>query len=236
MAKKRLGKPIVFKRDIRFGKEERIKIAQPPDRPTRLRQRDLVRREFIREDPWWWTEHRRGPYRRAVGIDPQEARAVSEERVRGTLPERIMWLALVRLMRFQPDVDFDFQSSLQGGRIELGGMVADFVFYFMKIIIRVQGPTHAEFLRMRKDEEQRMIMEGMGFTVWDADDATIYNVYSLEQWLREHFNMAGGRGIRGGGGEREGQSSGDEELLDPTLMGLITQGLQDATAKVDRIA
>ena len=51
-----------------------------------------------------------------------------KEQVNGTLPERILYLALIRVMHFSPNADFDFQSSQEGGRLELGGLVADFLF------------------------------------------------------------------------------------------------------------
>jgi len=75
----------------------------------------------------WFTLHKRGPRRSRVGEDPLEARAVPHDYIKGTLPERIVYYYLVNYMKFQAGVDFDFQSSMEGGRIELGGMVVDFL-------------------------------------------------------------------------------------------------------------
>lgn len=230
MAKRRQRRPVVFKRDIRFGKHERIRIPQPPDRPLQLRQKDLVKREFIKEDPHWWTLHRRGPKRERVGEDPLELRAVPKEQVRGTLPERILYLALIRVMHFAVDADFDFQSSLAGGRLELGGIVADFLFPWMRLIIRVQGPTHTEFLRMRKDEEQRAILVSMGFEVWDIEDKVIYDEYMLEDWLRRKFGLRG-RGV-GGGAYAMGEVE-EEPDLDLEYLELIWAGVREAEQKID---
>jgi hypothetical protein len=114
-------------------------------------------------------------------------------------------------MHFSPNADFDFQSSLQGGRLELGGIVADFLFPHMRIIIRVQGPTHTEYRRLAKDEEQRAILEDMGYLVWDLDLKTVYSPPLLEDWHRIKFGLM--KGTRGGG-------FGNEETaeLDPVLL------------------
>lgn len=232
MPTRRKRRPVVFKRDIRFGKQTRIRVPQPMDRPLKLRQSELLREEWIREDPWWWQLHRRGFDRARVGLDPLEARAVPKKRVRGTLPERIMYRALITVMRFQPDADFTFQSSMQGGRMELGGIVADFVFPYLRIIIQVQGPTHNEFLRKRKDEEQQGILESMGFKVYNIEDATVYDEYQLENWLRRTFGY-GGRGLAGGAAERYGE---DEEIeLSAEELEMVLGALDHASEAIDNL-
>lgn len=229
---RRKRRPVVFKRDIRFGKQTRIRIPQTPLRPLKLHQRSLIREEFVREDPWWWQLHRTGVSRKRVGLDPLEARAVPKERVRGSLPERILYRALIAVMRFSPETDFNFQSSLQGGRLELGGMVADFLFFWMRIVIRVQGPGHDEYLRMRKDEEQRDILISMGFEVYDIEDRIIYDEYTLENWLRRTFGLRG----RGGAGSAHGEHSQDDEpVLESEYIELIWAGLQEASQSIDNV-
>ena len=163
-----------------------------------------------------------------------EVRAVPDrDPHKGTLPERILYLALIRIIHLVAGADFDFQSSQQGGRIELGGIVADFLLPNMRIVIRVQGPTHTGFLRGQKDEEQRGILEEMGFRVWDIDDLTIYDVYLLEDWLRRKFDLASGRG---GSGGAFGPHDPDEEVgLDIYLVELIYDGLQAAESKIEAI-
>lgn len=211
MAKRRKKPTVVFRRDIRFGREERIKIPQTPLRPLRLHQRDLVKRELLRPDYWWWSMHRRGPRREDVGGDPREKRAVSKEQVAGTLPERILYKALQRILRMDAGTDFTFQSSLQGGRTEMGGIVADFVFPYLLVVIQVQGPTHGQYLRHVKDNEQRAILEAMGYAVWEIMDYECYDEYILEDWLRRHFLLGKGRGSAYGGAA----ATYDSEEIDP---------------------
>jgi hypothetical protein len=197
-------------RKIRRGRTRRIKIPKVRDRPLKLTKRDVLKPvEMGKESPWWFVGHRRGPLRPWAGNDPLEARAVPETRVRGTLPERIMLKALIELMHFSWNADFTFQSSLQGGRLELGGVVADFVFPHMKVIIRVQGPTHGTFIRKKKDDEQLGILEEMGYVVWDIDTETILNEYELEDWLRRKFGLYTGSHAMGAATEQASWEPGD---------------------------
>ena len=78
--------------------------------------------------------------------------------------------------------------------MELGGIVADFEFPIMMMIINVQGSTHEEFLRQRKDEEQRAILEDMGYKVYELTDIEIYNEPVFEDKMLRIFNMRGGGG------------------------------------------
>jgi hypothetical protein len=179
------------------SRRTRIKIPQPVTRPVDIHGQDLVKKGAKGTDPWWFTGHKRGIKRLNVGDDPLEVRATSKSQIRGTLPERILYKALIDIVHLVPGVDFDFQSSQEGGRQELGGIVADFLFYYMRIIIQVQGPTHTEFLRSRKDEEQREILTSMGYQVYDVEEYTIYNQALFEEWLRRIFNLNLGIGSGG---------------------------------------
>lgn len=164
-----------------FKKEKRIKIPQPVERPIRLISRSIINWLEIQKSPDWHVLHRRGIYRPRVGIDPLEARAVPKEQVRGTLPERIIYKYLIDNF---PGLEFDFQSSLSGGRLELGGIVADFIFPKFMLVLQVQGPTHNDFLRARKDEEQFMILKQMGYEVYPIWEDEIYDEYKLENIMR----------------------------------------------------
>lgn len=193
---------MAYKRPIRTaiyvkaypGVVERIKIPQSPFRPVQIHSKDLMRKE---KDPWWFVLHRKGIYRKKVGEDPREARAVSKDHIRGTLPERIVYKYLTEILKFSPSYDFDFQSSQSGGRLELGGLVADFLFHYMRIVIQVQGSTHSDFLRGRKDEEQKSILTSMGYRVFDIEESVCYNEYQLEEWMRRTFGLALGTGNSG---------------------------------------
>jgi len=173
------------------SKRTRIRIPQPVTRPYSIHARDLINDELLGQSQWWATVHKRGIRRPEVGIDPLEMRAVPHSEVRGTLPERILYKYLVERMHMMPGVDFTFQTSLVGGRIVLGGIVADFMFPLLRIVIQIQGPTHRDFLRMRKDQEQTAILEDFGYKVYGIDDSTVYNAPLFEQTVRRIFDLWG---------------------------------------------
>ena len=102
-------------------------------------------------------------------------------------------------------------SSLQGGRLQLGGLVVDFLFEIMKIALNVQGPTHKGYLRGRKDEEQRNILDSMGYTVYELWEDTIYNEYKLDDEMRRIFWL--GESSGSGYELSEAQSVPQEDLL-----------------------
>ena len=191
----RQGKKTIGIGTVHIGSlQRRIIIPQPEKRPLHLRTRSFIKKELVRRNPWWWIEHRRGlKGRTKIGEDPREMRAIPHSIVKGTLPERIVFLWLIKAY-FVVDIDFSFQSSLSGGRLELGGIVADFIFEPRKMILQVQGPTHDQFLRMRKDEEQKQILYSLGYEVVDIDDDLIYNEQEFEDEMRRILNMVPGRG------------------------------------------
>lgn len=190
MPKPRRKKTLTTRSAFRGRKQIRIRIPQSPYRPLQLIRRTGVKEGALRPDVPWHTVHRRGIRRIKIGVDPLEARAVSKEYIRGTLPERIVYKYLVSILRLSPSSDFDFQSSLQGGRMELGGMVADFMFYRLKMILQVQGPTHGGFLRQRKDDEQESILKDMGYDVVELKEDLIYSEYLLERRMSRIFNLS----------------------------------------------
>lgn len=179
--------------------QNRTVIPQTPYRPIKV-SGDALQREKLRSDPYWFIAHRRGVHRPKIGEDPLEARAVSKSTVNGTLPERIVYKALTN-RRLIPNIDFDFQSSEQGGRLELGGMVADFLFPNMMFVLNVQGPTHATFLRAEKDSEQEGELADMGYGYYEIWENTIYDQSSLDKFLRRLFDMSGQ--------DRLGEQNGD---------------------------
>ena len=115
-------------------------------------------------------------------------------------------------------------SSLEGGRMQLGGMVVDFLFPQMRIIIQVQGPTHDTFLRKAKDNQQIDDLSKMGYTVYELDDSVIYDEYLLEEWMRRTFSLPAGVGGSGGAhGAHEGDLT-DVEILYQRVLA-VQQGL-----------
>ena len=218
---RRINTP-VNKTPEKKSKRMRIRIPQPPDRAYSLRQRDLLQREKLRIPDEEYILHKRGIRRPFVGADPLEARAISKGQLRGTLPERIVYRYLTEKMHMVDNADFDFQSSLDGGRIQMGGLVVDFRFEPLKLIINVQGPTHKEYLRGKKDEEQRSILEDMGYKVYDLWEADIYDEYKFEDIMRRIFL----RGIGGGGYElSESESIPNEDV----------QRIQDTTEQIQTL-
>lgn len=201
---------------------KRIRIPQPPDRPVRLLARRPIRREKYEEEDWWFIQHRKGIRRPKVGEDPLEARAVKKETVKGSLPERIVYKWLVSTLRMVPDVDFDFHSSMEGGRIELGGIDVDFIFPFMKMSLEVQGPTHVGYLRQRKDDEKRLILADYGYTAYEIDEDEVYDIDRFETKMRKIFNITPGRNFFAGS-SNPSYYAGD--VLDPKTMQEIFDSL-----------
>ena len=65
-------------------------------------------------------------------------------------------------------VDYTFQSSIMGGRFELGGAVIDFLFYQRLLAWRVQGDYfHKQITKQATDSVQRELLESQGWTVVD---------------------------------------------------------------------
>jgi hypothetical protein len=138
--------------------------------------------------------HRRGVSRPQLGEGPLEMRATSHDLIRGTLPERIIYKALVEEYDFIAGLDFDFQSSLQGGRVDTGGIVADFLFPYLMLILNPLGPTHYglgethyDSMQMLKDDEQVMALEEMGYKVFMVSEKTIYDQEAFNRWMRMVF-------------------------------------------------
>jgi hypothetical protein len=107
------------------------------------------------------------------------ARLSSEKQGRvpimGTLPERMVGLALVWL-----DWYFQFQRAEDGGRLRLGGSVVDFVVYMgaQKVIVRVQGDYwHSLPERKRSDAVQADRLRALKYRVADVWESDIYEAW-----------------------------------------------------------
>jgi hypothetical protein len=170
---------------IKPGRRQRIRIPQPIERPLHLRSRDALKGEVIERDADWFILHRRGLNRPIIGAGRLEARAVPKSEVRGTLPERIMYKYLRDNVRWQEGVIWTFQSSLDGGRAELGGLVADFIIYHLKLILNPMGPTHEDFLRMAKDDENDQTYAEFGYIQEAIPEAKVYDEMYFEAWMRK---------------------------------------------------
>lgn len=185
-------------RNPNFKRETRIKMPKVPRRPVRFQTRAMIDYAFLTPPPHpGFVIHRRGPARPWMGTSPLEMRAISREERRGTLPERIILKYLTENMNFVEGADFDFQSSLQGGRIDTGGIVADFLFYNLRIVINPLGPTHDEFLRMKKDQEQIDALTAMGYQVYMIPEEDVYNEPVFIVKMKEIFGW-----VHSGAGEQ----------------------------------
>ncbi len=173
--------------------KRRIQMPQIPRRPLRFQIRTLLRKHLIRPSGGVTISiHRRGIRRPKLGGDPREMRAM--QGIPGYLTERILYAALINLFHFVPGVDFLYQSSMDGGRLEMGGLVADFLFPILRVVINPLGPQHYQFRNMAKDEEQVSILAEMGYTAYLIDEHVIYDELALEEFLRRVFGWTGSQG------------------------------------------
>lgn len=174
-----------------------IRLQPNPTRPIRLHQKNLLRGQFIQQDLYYFTLHRRGPRRLAVGQDPNEARAVPKSQIKGTLEERIVWLWLT-----DHHVQFSFQTSLLGGRLELGGLVADFILPEYMYVLNPAGPTHSQFGQEHKDEQQSEYLAEFGYRQFIIPQEDVLNEMKWEEVIRSILGLGpGGGGGSDGGGE-----------------------------------
>ncbi|MAH47113.1 hypothetical protein CMI37_14900 [Candidatus Pacearchaeota archaeon] len=92
----------------------------------------------------------------------------------GSLPEFLVFRELLRLGK-RPDIDFTYQSAFQGGRLQKGGMVVDFLFVDPPdLAINVQGDYyHAGPAPLRNDRMARAQLAGQGVTLIFIDETDI---------------------------------------------------------------
>lgn len=199
MPAKRTGYSSYIDKYVKYKTTQRITMPQIPNRPLRFQLRSIQRHALITPTPYWLQIHRRGLPRQKVGQDPLEARAVPRGVIKGYVDERILYAALVNLLHFVPGVDFDFQSSLDGGRMEMGGLVADFIFPTLRIVINPLGPQHYQFRNTKKDEEQIQVLAALGYQCYMIDQSVVLDEYQLEEFLRRVFGGFGSGGSDEGG-------------------------------------
>ena len=92
----------------------------------------------------------------------------------GSLPEFLVFQELLRLGK-REGVDFTFQVAFQGGRLQKGGMVLDFLFSDPPdLAINVQGTFfHGTAEQQSLDRIVRAQMAGQGVTLIFIDEADI---------------------------------------------------------------
>jgi len=126
----------------------------------------------------------RGAYRPTIGATELEQRAAPiEETGQASLEERILFKTLTKRR-----ILFDFQSSVNGGRAQLGGIVADFILWEPRIVIRVQGTIwHTGAEAEARDKIQKAQLENQHFEVWDIFDWQIRQKDIYDEWVRRHI-------------------------------------------------
>ena len=119
----------------------------------------------------------------------------------GTWPEFLCYRELTR-QGYEPGLDFDFQSSLLGGRQSLGGLVADFVFDRPAgLVINVnsrywhyQRPQKGGVTQGRRDVYAEAQLASLRYTlIWiDDDDLLADAQYYVSEALdfRDHSELS----------------------------------------------
>ena len=120
-------------------------------------------------------------------VSPAVARAcyaLLRQGIQGTLPELVVYQWLTRR-----GYQFDFQTSLMGGRLELGGAVADFVIFDLDpggiAVWRVQG-EHWHAGNRDKEEKDRAQRETLLRQSYMGQPVTVV-IDLWEQDLYDHY-------------------------------------------------
>ncbi len=92
----------------------------------------------------------------------------------GSLPEFLVFQELIRQGK-TPGVDFSYQAPQQGGRIQRGGVILDFLFINPPgLAINVNGDYfHGGADAQRQDKITRAQMAGEGITLIFIDESDI---------------------------------------------------------------
>lgn len=164
------------------------KLSQPKFRPLRVPSvKPAGLPNLLGRDPF--ILHRRGA-RDSYGPDVLELRAASTSSVFGSIGERIMYRALTE-RGLRDGLDFEFQSQLLGGRLEAGGIVADFLFRPRMLVVRIQSLRwhYNSSELIQRDDDQKQILEHMGFVVLDLWENIIFDAMEMENWLRRNIDL-----------------------------------------------
>jgi hypothetical protein len=186
------------------GKSEfSVRVLAPPQKRSRFgrygempksirpTQSTPLRIEELRPEPKGVIVYRRGVTYPKDEWEMLERRAWPDgkEGVKGSVQERILYLELTKR-----NVYFDFQPSVDGGRLELGGLVADFILPnrgAMGTVIQVQGGIwHTGRFATRRDEEGNNRLRSMGYYVYEIWDWEIAEPTILEDWLIRHLDFS----------------------------------------------
>ncbi len=173
----------------------------PAHRPTTLvrrQKRGATKWELIRQ------KRPRVHARTAWGVRTRfDVDAAKENRaqqdIKGSLEERIFYKALIS-WGFADGIDFTFQTSVLGGRAELGGLVADFLFPLPMVIVNPTSVWHTMTLEnIRRDDDQTAILASMGYLVLYLDPNIIHDQDALDFWVSRNIATLWGTSSTGHG-------------------------------------
>lgn len=143
---------------------------------------------------------RRGPRRPTIEEGHREEMMAYAEGqgIMATYPEATVHYELTE-RRYVDGIHYSFQSSLFGGRLQLGGSVVDFLWLERPWAWRVMGEFwHQPWLRLGQgvgDEEQRLALIGYGYEVTDLWESEILDPDWLEDFLRRTVDQPIVRGM-----------------------------------------
>jgi len=134
--------------------------------------------EFRQARPRRFARARGTTYDRDAALEQK-----AKQGIVGSLEERIFYKALEDRW-FIPEVDFTFQAAQQGGRAELGGLVADFLFPVPSVIVQIQSDWHEGDLEiLERDRTQQSVLESLGYDVLYIWPETLHHEVLLDQWF-----------------------------------------------------
>jgi len=137
---------------------------------------------------WRQARPRRHAERRGTAYNENAAlEKRAQQGIKGSLEERIFYKMLVAY-NLIPDVDFDFQASEFGGRQELGGLVADFIFLVPKVVVQVQSYWHNISMELEiRDATQEEMLKSLGYLVLFIWSDTVQNQVLLDRWMTNNL-------------------------------------------------
>jgi hypothetical protein len=180
------------------GKSEfAVRVLAPPQKRSRFGRFGEMAKTMrpTKAEPLRIAEIRPEPrgvilYRRGVSFPKDEwemlerrAWPEGKDGVRGSVHERILYRALV-----ERNVYFTFQPSVEGGRLELGGLVADFILphrgRWPGTVVPVNGSIwHTGKFAVVRDQQNEARLKALGFYVEPIWDWEIEEEYIFDDWL-----------------------------------------------------
>lgn len=168
------------------SKNQRTKIDYSYGPPRLWKSPNLLKGKYRR--PFYWIHLQRSSIKQvSIGLKPGEERAVPLDVIRGSLPERILYKALMDEFRMIPGIDFDLHSA---AHVAIGLSIPGIVFPHLKIVIIINGTGTDTYSHLRKDAEVRMAVEGQGYEVYEIPMEIIDDGERLDNFLKNIFGWS----------------------------------------------